>query len=101
MLREIGLGTEVHAYVADARVFAIDGVDPTRFVVMRGGEALDFAPTLFASRGASSMPPPITISARSTWSCVRTCACWHCDHEVPRGADTPAARARGLIGPKP
>jgi hypothetical protein len=52
VLHEIGTGTEVHAYVADARVYAIEGIDPTRFVVMRGGEAIGFSPTLFASDAA-------------------------------------------------
>jgi hypothetical protein len=51
-LQEIGVGTDVHSYVADERVYAIDGIDPASFVVMRGGEALDFTPTLFASRPA-------------------------------------------------
>jgi hypothetical protein len=51
-LRDIGAGTEVHAYVADARVYAIDGIDPASFVVMRGGEAFGGAPILFATQGA-------------------------------------------------
>ena len=52
VLHELGTGTEVHAYVADDRVYAIDGVDPAKFLVMKGGEALDFSPTLFASVAA-------------------------------------------------